>query len=405
MSKAKGSPRLLSLVIGVAMVASCKFQPNQLRSTHQAPNVYQFLVKGSIKFDRSAAQTGGDLSFQLTNSYSCGVEYWADDLNQEPQATAPKYVQCPEGNLSPLIFIPGLDPSVPYTFKLMVWPKSLTVASAAYIVLKERLSLSDQATDHIIFHNYNAPRQSGETYTFLSSGETSLLELRNELLGKYPVEEGITCQAKQPIEQNFNFTRNRSLDDGEKRPLHGLRSLSTDGYAIGPAKQHSFFETRLKHFFSSVERLKNWQWNFQWEDLAYEFTTFPPGHIEDLSIKTSQGEASLGNRDLLGTLPSYEVGEEAPEFNLNAIFPGQINFVHVEIKDPFARNRALYCSLLYENSTFIIPEEPYKSLDPGNYDITVIFESIQIHYKSNLPYPPWVITSQDWIHAKIKKVL
>ena len=403
-----GLPKLVIFITNILILSiftgSCKYSPNQMRSTLKSKNVYNFIAKGSIKFTRSSAQTTGDLTFLLTSPYSCAVEYWAEDLNEPPSASAPKYIQCPDGKMDQKIFISGLDASVPYTFKILVWPESLTAASGAYIILKETLNLKEQETSHIVFHQFNSPRQIGETYTFQRSSAQSLFDLRNELIARYPIENGVVCQNNPIVPQN-PYTRNLSEEDSKKRPLHGLVSLSTDGYAFGGTRNHPFFNTRLIHQFENVERLKNWTWQFQWEDLAYEFTTFPPGYIEDLNLSSGDQSHLIKNRELLGVLPSYQVGVKTLEFNIDVIFPGQINFVHIELKDPFDKNRALYCSYLYENSKFTLPDEFYKLLEPGTYDMTVSYESIQIHYKSNLPYPPWVISSQDWIHAKLKKVL
>ena len=395
-------PKILGLLL--LFTYSCKFEPNNLRSTLKSQNIYQHIAKGSVKFTRSSNLTSGNLEFTLLKPYACAIKYWSDDLNENPSETSPKIFNCTSEELEQNITFSDLETTVPYSFKIYVWPKALSSEQGSYLTLKERLSLKDLASSEIVFHNYNSPRQTGETYTFKSKDKHNLLDLRNKILSKYSTDSGVRCQ-ESPIYSELDYKRESSQGDATNRPLHGLSSLATDGYAFAPTNAHPNYNTHLIHQFDSVERLQNMEWQFKWNDVPHTFTSFPPGYIEGLEIKSNDLSFNIEHRDLMGTLPIHSTGASTLEFEVNAIYPGQINFVHLEFKSEIEANPSLYCTYLYENSKFVLPDQYYKTLNSGSYNMTLIYESIQLHYKSHLQYPPWVITSQDWVHAKINKVL
>lgn len=388
----------------LAWLGACRDAPNHTRSSVKSRDIYRYIVADSVDFRRGEDKTSGTLTLTLKDDYNCAIEFWSADPNTTPNETSPSVRLCPENQMNISLSYGDLEASIPYIFKISLWPKSLSSANAVFIIINEAERTSQLAAKHLVLHNYNSPRQTGEIYTFLQQDQFNLQQLRETFLRKYALDQGHLCGSK-PFSPQLPYIRSQSLEDPQKRPLHGLGKIATTGYGLSTPTVHSYYKTRLISNVETINRLKNWNWQFTWEDQNYEFTTYPPAYIQELHISSANSDMSFSNRELQGVLPTYPLTDVAPTIDLKAIFPGQINFVHIDIKDPYRNDQALFCTYLYQGQPFTIPLSNYKNLGPGTYDFTVTLESIDIHAKSEPSYPPWVLSNQDWIHGKVKKVI
>ena len=386
----------LSSILGTA---SCKFTPNNVRSVLQSNDIFRYIDKESIVFVRSEGGDSGTLSFDLKSNLECSIEYWAEDLNTTPNSSAPLQANCVGETMDKEITLNQLDKTVPYTFKIYVWPKALNASKGEYIVLKEKLDLKETLSQEFIFTQYDSPREAGETYSYVRPSKISLYSLREFLLNKYSLGDGQTCQ-ETPIAPNDAFAFNKSTSTD----VH-LKDINTEGYALSKSTVHAGYSNIYTSRYENIDFQENWKWRFNWKDSDHEFTILPPTYIEEANLISEDSAIELYDRDLMGTLTEHNISKNTFEIEFKPIFVGHINYVHLEFKSLNPENKSLYCTVLWDGNNIKIADENFASLSNGEYQFLLMFETIQIHYKSSLPYPPWVITNRDWIHAKFNKVV
>ena len=102
----------------------------------------------------------------MVQDYQCMVLFWSEDLNEAPFADSPKNIPCSAKSKTVTMDFGDLQPGIPYSFKIMVWPKKLTSASSAFVILRERRSLKEIFSDNIVVSRYLNPRQTAETFIY-----------------------------------------------------------------------------------------------------------------------------------------------------------------------------------------------------------------------------------------------
>ncbi len=396
---------LRNLVVSLItiLIAGCKYSPNQVRSSLKSANIYQFVEEGTIKFTRTNDQKSGNLKFTLTANYQCAVIFWSEDLNENPAADSPMTFPCPKDETNVTVYFTELKPLVPYSFKIMIWPQKLTASSSAFIILRESKSLKELQTNILVINNYIAPRLSGETYVFAMKESKTLYDIQEQISDLYSDDIG-KCQ-KSPPKKNFPFAYDSSSDQGSEDPFLSLSSLSTDGYSRGVAKRHKFYNNRYVTNMTTVDNNQKFNWFFSWQGQSHSFLTFPPIRFVEFMAKANNGPKNISFRSLKDAQPKFIFGRNPPEFSYSIVYPGHFYYIHLQLRNPFNTNEAIYCVYNANKTNFSIPPDIYQSLANGSYELTAIVESIQLHYKSDMAYPPWIITYQDMIHSKFEKVL
>ncbi len=379
--------------------------PHSIRSELKSAEVFGLLDDSSIRFTRSPSGTSGDLAFNLKGNHSCRVEYWAEDPNGRPSPGAPLTLNCPNDGKSTAIKLTaeGLVAGIPLTFRITVWPKTLNALSGFPLEFREAQNLDKAQAGFLVIARYVAPRQSNEIYSFQLPKVVSLAEVKAKMSASYDQNEAVECSETGPASEP-PFPRISSVEDAQKRPLHGLSEVSTDGFGRAAAAQHPFFATRLVQFYEGIERQQNWIWNFKWEGAAANFETFPPGYIANLSTIDADNKAViLKNRALSNVIPSIEVGARSFRLTPSILYPTEISRYELVLKTADASRTVLRCQYTIDQDALVIPDNHYQKLAAGEYLATFVFETNQIHFKDGAAYPPWLITAQDWIHFKINK--
>lgn len=384
------------------LTTACKLQPNQLRSDLQTKDAFDLIDRSTVAFKRRADPTIGDLSFTLKGPYQCRITYWAEDLETTPNSQSPFTLECPAGLTKINIALTGLKPGIPYTFQLNAWPTNLTPEASATAIFREGRALGEENTNHVVLVRYVIPRRSTEIHTFRFEGETTLLRIRSQYADHYrrPVDEECTTE---DLFSTLPFPRHNSLDDPDRRPLHGLGKVASDGYARSGVQVHPFFQTRLTQVYDNIERLQNWQWLFQWENQTHQFEIYPPGFIDSLVFLSNDNGPTLSNRSLGGAADIVDLEDEEINLDFTTIFPSDLSFIHLRLQDPFNEEQRIHCTFPADRKRYTIPQRFVKNLPASNYDLTAVFETVQIQYRSGNPYPPWIISSQDWVHTRIRK--
>jgi hypothetical protein len=379
--------------------------PHSIRSELKNAEVFGLLDDASIRFTRSPSGTSGDLSFDLKGTHSCRVDYWAEDPNGRPSPGAPLSLNCPNDGKTTAIKLTADDlvAGIPLTFRITVWPKALNALSGFPLEFREAQNLDKVQAGFLVIARYVAPRQSNEIYSYQLPKVASLSEVKTRLSASYDQNETVECTETAPATEP-PFPRISSVEDPQKRPLHGLSEVSTDGFGRAPASAHPFFSTRLVQFYEGIERQQNWIWNFKWEGSAASFETFPPGYIASLSTNDVDNKTVLlRNRALSNVIPSVDVGAKSLRLSPSILFPTEISRYELVIKTADASRVVLRCQYTIDQETLTIPDSYYQKLAAGEYLATLVFETNQIHYKDGAAYPPWLITAQDWIHFKLNK--
>jgi hypothetical protein len=379
--------------------------PHSIRSELKSAEVYGLLDDTSIRFTRSPSGTSGDLSFDLKGTHNCRVEYWAEDPNGRPSPGAPLTLNCPNDDKTTAIKLTagGLVAGIPLTFRITVWPKALNALSGFPLEFREAQNLDKVQAGFLVIARYVAPRQSNEIYSFQLGKTASLSEVKAKMSANYDQNEAVECSETAPPSEP-PFPRLASAEDAQKRPLHGLSEVSTDGFGRAAATQHPFFSTRLVQFYEGIERQQNWTWNFKWEGAASSFETFPPGYIANLSMIDAENKTViLRNRALSNVIPSVDVSAKSFRLTPSILFPTEISRYELVIKTADASRTVLRCQYTIDQEALVIPDNHYQKLAAGEYLATFVFETNQIHFKDGAAYPPWLITAQDWIHFKLNK--
>ncbi len=378
--------------------------PHSIRTDLKGEEVYGLLEQGSIKFDRNSAGTGGELSFQLKGRHGCRVEYWAEDPNGKPPPGAPLTLNCPNDGQSTAIklTVDSITAGIPLTFRITVWPKALNALSGFPLEFRENQDLTKIQAGFLVVARYVAPRNSNEIYTYQFPKSVSLSEVKSKMSASYDQDEPVICSetgaATEPA-----YPRFQSVEDTQKRPLHGLSEVSSDGFGRAAAVIHPFFATRLMQVYESVERQQNWKWNFKWEGQGFNFETFPPGYIANLSLNDASTTVVIKNRLLGNVIPTVEANAKGFRLTPSILYPTEISRYELIIKTADASKTMLRCQYSIDQESLVIPDSYYQKLAAGEYLATLVFETNQIHYKDGSNYPPWLITAQDWIHFKINK--
>lgn len=395
---------ILTLLFFANFSTACKMLPHSIRSELKGQEVFGLLEEDSVRFSRSPSGTSGDLSFTLKGTHSCRVEYWSADPNGNPPAGSPLTLNCPNDGKTTDIKLraDNITVGIPLTFRITVWPKALNALSGFPLEFRESQDLGKVQAGFLVIARYVAPRQSNEIYSFQLPKVISLAEVKAKMSATYDQNEAVEC-SETPAAADPPFPRISSAEDAQKRPLHGLTDVSTDGFGRSVASAHPFFATRLVQFYEGIERQQNWIWNFKWEGAADSFETFPPGYIANLStVDADNRTVIVKNRALGNVIPSVDVGAK---FRLtpSILYPTEISRYELVIKTADASRTVLRCQYTIDQEILTIPDTYYQKLAAGEYLATLVFETNQIHFKDGAAYPPWLITAQDWIHFKINK--
>ncbi|MDQ3234501.1 MAG: hypothetical protein M3Q07_22080 [Pseudobdellovibrionaceae bacterium] len=396
---------ILTLLFCANLSTACKMLPHSIRSELKSQEVYGLLEEGSLRFSRSPSGTSGDLSFNLKGTHSCRVEYWADDPNGKPPVGSPLTMACPNDGKTTAIKLTAdeLVAGIPLTFRITVWPKALNALSGFPLEFREAQDLDKVQAGFLVVARYVAPRQSNEIYSFQLPKVMSMAEVKAKMSANYDQTEATEC-TEAPPPTDPPFPRIASTEDAQKRPLHGLSEVSTDGFGRATATAHPFFATRLVQFYEGIERQQNWIWNFKWEGAGANFETFPPGYIANLStIDADNRTVILRNRALGNVIPVVDAGAKSFRLTPSILYPTEISRYELVVKTADASRILLRCQYTIDQDTLTIPDSYYQKLIAGEYLATLVFETNQIHFKDGAVYPPWLITAQDWIHFKINK--
>ncbi len=378
--------------------------PHSIRSDLKGEEVYGLLEQDSIRFNRSPLGTSGELSFQLKGRHSCRVDYWAENPNGKPSPGSPMTANCPNDGLSSTVKlnVEGITVGVPLNFRIIVWPKALNALSGFALEFKESQDLAKALAGNMVIARYVGPRNSNEIYTYQFTNTTSLAEVKARLSASYSQEEAVQC-TETGAASLPPYPRLQSAEDSQKRPLHGLSEVSTDGFGRAAAAIHPFFSTRLMQFYESVERQQNWLWNFKWEGQAASFESFPPGYLANLSYSNAEVTTVIKNRLLGNVLPAVDAGPKSFRLTPSILYPTEMSRFELTIKTADASKTLLRCQYTIDQESLGIPDSFYQKLVTGEYLATLVLETNQVHFREGASYPPWLITAQDWIHFKINK--
>lgn len=387
------------------LLSSCKIMPTTIRSDARNAEVYKLLESGSLKFARSADGTNGEFSFKLKDRHSCRIEYWAADPTGRPSPSSPMSLDCPAESADNVVKlqIQNITSGIPLTFRVHVWPRTLTFLTSLSVEFMERPNLDVVQAGYLVVSRYMGPRNSNEIYTYQFPKATSLGDVKKSLQFKGAPGED-SCTANDQDEEQ-PYPRYKSQNDPKGRPLHGLGvDVTTDGYGYAAASTHPFFSTRLTQFYKSVDRQQNWKWNFSWEGKKYSFETFPPGYMASVELVNGDQRVPVQNRALGNALVSVvEITNQT--FNLNPVllYAPEIGTYHFTLKTADASKTVLRCDFAADQRSLSIPSIYLQKLAVGEYIATLALDTVQIHYKDGAAYPPWLISAQDWVYFKLNK--
>ena len=393
---------LLIIVVLSSLVAACKYRPNQVRSSLQSKNIYQFVEEGSVRFYRNADASKADLQFNLLNHYECIVSFWSDDINVEPNEDAPKYQSCVKGDQSIRMSFDELNPEATYAVKISIWPARLSSLTSANLILREGEDLKDVNSNNLIIANFLTPRQTGEIYSFGFQGQKSLQDVRNEIITSYAGKLG--CSDKRTV-RPLPFDRSRSTAASTNASAAGITAIGSDGYGVGEARTHKFFADRFVHNFETVDAGQDISWFLEWQKKKFNFRTPAPVKVNRLTITTDRNRYLIDHRSLKGVPPDVEGGDRSPRLAVEYLYPGDLNYIHFAINSQENPQAGIFCTFAADQSIYTIDSELYNKLSAGDYALTATIEAIQLHYESPPRYPPWVISHQDWVHSRFTKVL
>lgn len=382
------------------LLASCKFQPNAIRSELKTSNAFQFIAQDSIGFKRNTAKTEGELFFELKSDLNCRIEYWSDDLSVAPNITAPLALLCPETTDRAFrIPITDLVPGSPYSFKIVVWPKSLDSSAAAAVIFREGGNLEAIKSDVLVIAKHVRPRRASELYAVALKDQNNLSQIKQKIFETRAIDPDQPCQLGQ-ASQALLFEKPE-----DQNSLFGLKDVSSDGYGRAVAELHPFHEGRLKLSYESIESRQNWQWRFNWNQTIYNFEVLPPGYITEFNLVQDESIHPLSSASLAGAVEEIDLSTSDLQIEMQNLFPQEIAYLDVLLKDRFNPENSLHCRFSGNESRHTIASDLIGKLKPGTYDFVATFETIQIHYIQDTPYPPWVISSQDWVFSRLRKRL
>ncbi len=395
--------RLLSLCLFSSIFASCKILPGNIRSEVKSADVAELLDEDSVKFQRTAEGSGGDLSFRMKDKYNCRIQYWTTDINAKPAPSSPMALDCPnDGQRTDINFsLEGLTPGVNLKFRIMLWPRSTSFLSNFAYEFAEGGDLSRVQTAHLVVSRYNVARNSNEIFTYQFESSTNAQDIKNRLLESLAKRNNVCSEGAGDI--TLPFPRMKSQEDGSKRPLHGLAKLSTDGFAQGVATAHPFFPTRLMQFYDDVDRQQNWKWSFEWEGRRSSFEITPPGYLADVTLTDGETNTNVKNKLLGNALPSVEVSSKPFVLTPSIQFLTDLASFQLSLKTTDGNKTVLRCDFPVKEANISIPSTYYQKLPAGEYLATLTFETHQIYTKSGSEYPPWLFSAQDWTSFKIIK--
>ena len=87
-------PKILFLF--TLIITSCKYLPNQTRTSGSKISSEKIYNSKEITFSRNTNFTAGTLKFQINQNYTCEVSYWTDNPNVTPNKNSPVVYSCPK---------------------------------------------------------------------------------------------------------------------------------------------------------------------------------------------------------------------------------------------------------------------------------------------------------------------
>lgn len=406
--KASSRVKTTFVLAGFVLVSAlngCKIMPSNMRTNGSDNNASELIDQDSITFVRSNNGAAGELTFRLLNKNSCRVEYWADDPTGQPSPQSPMVKDCPADldGLTVKLAISNITSGIPLSFRIYAWPKALAFTNTNFVLWKEAKDLTKVQSGFLVVARYMNPRQASEIYTYQFPQAISLDEVKKALTAGSATSTPICSEGDN--EPEMAFPRYKSQTDKSNRPLHGLSQVFSDGFARAAASPHPFFNTRLTQAFEGVDKQQPWKWGFSWEGQNYTFETYAPGFMNGVTYLANDSSVPVSGTALGTAMSVLDAGSRPFVIKTTAIVNAEIANFRLTIKSSDASRTLVRCSYPKQTSDVALPAAYYDKLASGEYIATLILESSQIHYKEGAPYPPWIITSQDWVHFKINKRL
>ncbi len=394
---------VLAHFVFVAALSGCKIMPSNMRTSSQDKDASDLMDESSIQFVRTGTGTTGELSFRLLNKHSCRIEYWADDPTGQPSPNSPMSRDCPDSDtLIVKMPIANITSGISLSFRIYVWPKALTFTSKVAVEWKEAKDLTKVQSGFLVVARFMNPRQASEIYTYQFPSTISLDEVQKTIMAGMASTAACTETEAEP---EMSYPRFKSQNDKSNRPMHGLSQVFSDGFARASATAHPFFNTRLTQFFEAIDKQQTWRWGFNWEGQNYTFETFAPGYMNGVTFLANDTSVPIKGDGLTSAMSILDAGSRPFVIKATPIVTSDLAAFKMTVKSSDASKTLLRCNFPRATNDLSIPANFYERLGAGEYIVTLVLESSQIHFKDGAAYPPWLITSQDWVHFKINKRL
>lgn len=389
----------------ISALYGCKIMPSNMRTSGNEDEATNLIDQDSIQFVRSSNGSAGDLTFRLLDKHSCRIEYWADDPTGQPSPQSPMSKDCPPDNenLTVKISVANITAGIPLSFRIYVWPKALAFTSNVSVVWKESKDLTKIQAGYLVVARYMNPRQASEIHTYQFPQVISIDEVKKTLKTGLATTSPLCSEGDS--EPEMPYPRYKSLTDKNNRPMHGLSQVFSDGFARAAAVPHPFFNTRLTQAFEGIDKQQGWKWGFTWEGQNHTFESYAPGYMNAVTYLANDSSVPVSGTALGTAMSVLDAGSRPFVIKANPILNSEIANFRMTIKSSDASRTLIRCNYPTSTSDLSIPTNYYDKIPAGEFIVTLILDSSQIHYKEGAPYPPWIISSQDWVHFKINKRL
>ncbi len=295
-------PKILFLFILV--IASCKYLPNQTRTTGTKISSERIYNTKNIEFKRNTNFTAGTLTFEIDSNYTCEVSYWTDNPNVTPNKSSPIIYNCPETkNGKYEIYFTDLSLSDSYNFEIASWPKGLDRGlSIKHLFKEDNKNLDNIEISDIYVIQYNHQTKSMKLSYLKPEVQLNFKELKSEISS----EISKTCEVS-------NYLKN-SILRVNKVPIKTIWSdgfLSTD--RSSQYRQSKFLKLK------NLDIRQDWTLGFEEGDLPKSILLPKPQYIKAVSIKNRNENKELVNYSFLGKIKDTKIESSNTKLQLDLI--------------------------------------------------------------------------------------
>lgn len=377
--------KLIQILPLIFFFSGCKLHKEQKRGFKKGVTENgesNIILTDSITFERTNSFREGNISFKSKLIVTCEVQFWTDWNENNPTIVPCQKKPAKEISQS----IGPLEQNKNYTIKVSFWPPDLPKKASKYFIYKEKGELHEALISNLVIAKTVVSLRTTEIFQHQLKEPSTVSGIRDILIPKKECKAEITNKPFPYVSTTEKPT---------------IESISSSGFARGTASPHPHFSNRFIQQYDFLQTNLNWDWNYKWKSIEQRFSSRAPGYLSSLYLKSGDIKKRLKNKSVNYSNSTINI-KDASELNFEWYPKNRTtnSYFKVTLK---GRQKGYNISCIFSSASGMtsINKELLNKMPTDDYELLAIFSSTQIHTRTNMDIPTWVMVAHDWRYATI----